>query len=207
MRFRNSLSYVQRQIDKLLRTLRDFARTYVDDIVIFFKTLEEHLKHLRKMFDLFKKKRISLSSIKSFLDYSFIQLLDQRVDNLRLITLEKKIATIASLLFSRSLNDLDHFLELTRWLRHCINRYAQKISSLQTRKTTLTRTLSNTLDDKEKTLESLRKRQSIRMILDNFTNVEICAFRTLQRELDSLVSLVHFNLDRRLYVDLNAFKQ
>ena len=35
MKYKNSLVYVQRQIDRLFRAYRKFVKTYVDDIVIF----------------------------------------------------------------------------------------------------------------------------------------------------------------------------
>ena len=34
MGFKNSVSYVQRQIDRVLRPFRDFSRAYIDDTVI-----------------------------------------------------------------------------------------------------------------------------------------------------------------------------
>ena len=71
MSFKNSSLYVQRQTDKLLRSFRAFARVYVNDIVIFSKTLEEHLNHLRQMFKLFIEKCVNLALIKFFLAYSY----------------------------------------------------------------------------------------------------------------------------------------
>ena len=54
MNFRNNFAYVQRQIDIILRQYRVFVRVYIDDIVVFNKTLKKHLKHLTKMFKLFR---------------------------------------------------------------------------------------------------------------------------------------------------------
>jgi hypothetical protein len=53
MGFKNSVSYVQRQIDRVLHPYRDFARAYIDDVVIFSKTLDEHIAHLRQVFQTF----------------------------------------------------------------------------------------------------------------------------------------------------------
>ena len=39
--------YVQRQTDAMLRPFKDFAKAFVDDIIIFSHTLQEHLNHLR----------------------------------------------------------------------------------------------------------------------------------------------------------------
>ena len=45
----------------MLKPFKDFAKAYVDDIIIFSKTLEEHLEHLEKVFTLFRQKRVSLA--------------------------------------------------------------------------------------------------------------------------------------------------
>lgn len=209
MRFKNSLSYVQRQTNMLLRNFRSFARVYIDDIVIFSKTLAKHLDRLRQLFRLFKNKNVSLSSSKSFLEYSSIQLLDQRVDSLELTIFAKKSATIAILMFSKSLSDLDHFLDLTKWLRHMIHRYSQRAQSLQLRKIMLTRKLSkHDIKKNKRTISKLaRKRHFIRIMIDNLIDEKIESFRSLQRELDSLIILMHFDLSRRLYVNLDASKK
>ena len=46
MSFRNSLVYVQRQINRIFREFRFFVKIYVNDIVIFNHNLEKHLRHL-----------------------------------------------------------------------------------------------------------------------------------------------------------------
>ena len=47
MRFRNFVVYVQRQIDKILRSFYEFVKTYINDVVILSKTKNTHLNHLR----------------------------------------------------------------------------------------------------------------------------------------------------------------
>ena len=69
----------------------------MNDVVIFLKTLEKHLKHLCTTFSLFNQYRLTLNEKKSFLEYSIITLLRQRVDELRMTTSEEKIAVILNL--------------------------------------------------------------------------------------------------------------
>ena len=125
MSFKNSSLYVQRQTNQMLRSYREFSKIYINDIIIFFKTFNEHVKHLRQIFRLFQQKRVNLTFIKSFLNYSFITLLNQRVNNLNLSISKKKIVIITFLQFSTSLRDLKYFFDLIDWLRHCINNYTQ----------------------------------------------------------------------------------
>ena len=89
--YKNSPAYVQRQINRLLRTLRKFARVYVDDVVVFSRSLEEHKDHLRQIFTLFTKYGILVNPAKAFLAYPSVQLLGQKVDSLGLYTVEDKL--------------------------------------------------------------------------------------------------------------------
>ena len=134
MNFKNSSSYVQRQTNQMLRSYRKFSRAYMNDIIIFFKTLKKHINHFRQIFQLFQKRRVNLTFIKFFLKYFFITLLSQKIDNFELFIIAKKIAIITSLQFSISLRKLKYFLKLIDWLRHCIKRFAQITQSLQIKK-------------------------------------------------------------------------
>ena len=124
MGYKNSPAYVQRQIDRLLRRFRHFARVYVDDVVIFSKTLQEHLQHLRQIFELFTGSGISINPGKAFLGYPSVQLLGQKVDLLGLWTAEDKLRAISKLLFPTTLAKLETYLGMTGWLRDYIAHYA-----------------------------------------------------------------------------------
>ena len=183
-----------------------FVKAYINDIVIFLKLLYEHIEHLRQMFQIFKEKRVNLTFNKSFIGYSFIQFLDQKINNFDLIIFEEKIVVIIAFKFSKSLSDLNHFFKLIDWLRHCVHWYVQKILSLQIRKIALICQFLK-YDDKWSVIKSVRKKHVIKLILNNFSDEKIIAFKLLQRELKSSIFLMHFNFDRRLYIDLNASKK
>ena len=99
MKYRNSLVYVQRQIDIILRKYCHFIRIYVDDIVIFLNTLKKHSKHLTFIFALFKKYNIVIKTFKIYFDYFIIVLLNQRVNNFDLFIFENKLKIIFDLKF------------------------------------------------------------------------------------------------------------
>ena len=90
-------------IDRILRPYRHFCRAYVDDIVIFSTSLEEHIEHLNQVFSALSAVNIYLSPKKSFLGYPTVQLLGQKVDALGLATASDKLVVIANLAFPRSL--------------------------------------------------------------------------------------------------------
>ena len=88
---------MQKQTNQMLKSFRDFSRIYMNNIIIFFKTLNKYIRYFRLIFQLFQIKKVNLTFIKLFLTYSLIILLKQRVDNLKILIFEKKIAIIISL--------------------------------------------------------------------------------------------------------------
>jgi len=124
-------AYVQWMIDRILQQQRLYIRIYVNDIVIFFNTLKEHLNHLHNIFDILDKMRICFLLKKFYLAYLFIQLLSQQIDALSLITLKDKLITIFRIRFSLSLSQLEKYLDLTDYLQQYISHYAAIIKSLQ----------------------------------------------------------------------------
>ena len=51
----NSPASFQRLMDVVLRAVRDFALCYIDDIVIFSDSFDNHLSHLQKVFTLLQE--------------------------------------------------------------------------------------------------------------------------------------------------------
>ena len=130
MRYKRLLLYVQKQTNKILRLIREFVKVYINNMIIFLKTLLDHLNYFRKMFTLFRQRRINLNFKKSFLNYFFVILFKQRVDSLSLFTFEKKVIVIMTLRFSKTLRQLKTFLGLIGWLRSFIFKYIQRANSL-----------------------------------------------------------------------------
>ena len=136
MSYRNSSVYVQRQIDRILRSY-DFVRAYVNDIVIFSDNLNDHIKHLRAIFQILKTNNISVNLKKAFLKYFSVTLLKQHVIFFDLSTDEFKLRIIANLKFSSTLDQLKIYLRLTDWFKQYIEKFAAIFKSLQKRKTKL----------------------------------------------------------------------
>ena len=92
----NSIAYVQRQIDKILQYILN-AKVYVDNVITSARTFQQHLQDLRQLFELFTKFNITISSIKIFLRYSNVNLLDRKVNSFNLISSEDKLKVISNL--------------------------------------------------------------------------------------------------------------
>ena len=85
--------------------------------MIFFTLLKEHLDHLRLIFSTLEKMNIHLSSRKSFLNYPSVQLLNQKIDILKLTTTKEKLIVIANLFFLRTFAQLKKYLDFIEYLR------------------------------------------------------------------------------------------
>ena len=88
MGYINSVAYIQREIDNILRSVRSWARAYIDDIVCGARSLPDLLNKLRTLFEIFFKYNISISPTKSFLNYPDVAFLGQQVNSLGLTTSE-----------------------------------------------------------------------------------------------------------------------
>ena len=199
MSFKESSTYVQRQIDVIFRNHRNYNRVFIDDIVVYSQTLKNHVKHFHVIFDLLNSKNIFLSSIKLFLNYFSIQLLKQKVDVFELITVVEKIETIAKLKFSKTLKDFEIYLNFIEWLRHYVSYFAQKSNVLQFRKTNLLRQISF-----NKSIS--RKAYAIRINLNDVTIAKLDSYEQIQKTFSRQNFLFHFSSTKVLYIDMNVFK-
>ena len=132
--YKNSSIYVQKQIDWFFRVYRKFVKTYIDDIVIFSYSLKKHITHLRLIFDIFVKFNIFIKFIKTFIDYSFVQLLDQKINFFKLFINEKKLKTIVKFQFFRIFRQLKIYLNLIDWFKKYVFHYIDVSKVLQKKK-------------------------------------------------------------------------
>ena len=133
----NSVAYVQREIDNILRDVRDWARAYINDIICGGSSLDDLLHQLRILFEIFLHYNISIKPTKSYLNYPDIGLLGQQVNFLGLTTSDKNLKAIRLLRYPETLGALEYHLGLTGYLRSYIHFYAQLASPLQALKTRL----------------------------------------------------------------------
>ena len=156
MSYKNSFVYVQKQIDRFLKLHRVYVKTYVNNIVIFSKTLKKHEQYFRQVFIILQINNISIKFEKVFLNYSSVQFLNQKVNFFDFATTKDKLKTISKLQFSRTFRQLEIYLNLTNWLREYISHYVEIVKSLQNRKTKLFR--SNSIEKNARKTYSTRTR-------------------------------------------------
>lgn len=108
---RNGPSIFQRIMQGVLSPfLWLFALVYIDDIVVFSRSWDEHLLHLEHVLSAISSAGITLSPSKCFIGFSSILLLGQKVSRLGLSTHQEKVAAILDLERPRNASDLQKFL-------------------------------------------------------------------------------------------------
>ena len=135
MNFKNSFAYVQRQTNLFFKNMREFAKIFIDDIIIFSRIKKKHLKHLKTIFERLFFYNVIFNFVKKILSFFFLILLNQIMNALKFIIAKKKLIAIIQLIFSRILNAFEIYLKLTEWMRNYVSYYVQIAESLQNRKT------------------------------------------------------------------------
>ena len=131
------MAYVQREIDNILRNVRDWARAYIDNIICSRTSLDDLFCKLRILFEIFLHYNISIKPTKSYLNYPDVGLLGQQVNFLELTNSDEKLKVVCLLRYPETLRPLEYHLSLTGYLRSYIYFYAQIASPLQAFKTRL----------------------------------------------------------------------
>ena len=121
---------MQRYMDKKLHRHKAYARCYVDDIVVFSKTFEEHIQHLRAVLGDLAETGMTLAPTKCYVGYHSIELLGHVVDRFGLSTMKQKTDAIAALPFPKTLQELDYFLGLAGYYRFFVERFGYRANPL-----------------------------------------------------------------------------
>ena len=122
---RNGPSIFQRVMQGILAPyLWIFCLVYIDDIVIYSKSYEEHITHLDKVLAAIERAGITLSPTKCHLFYGSILLLGHKVSRLGLSTHEEKVRAIMELERPKKLSDLQTFLGMVVYFSAFIPYYA-----------------------------------------------------------------------------------
>jgi hypothetical protein len=109
--YRNGPSVFQRVMQGILSAfLWIFTLVYVDDVVVYSKTFEDHLKHVDLVLKAIAKAGLTLSPSKCHLGYQSLKLLGQQVSRLGLSTYKEKVDAIVQLAEPRNVHELQTFL-------------------------------------------------------------------------------------------------
>ncbi|KAF7365342.1 Retrovirus-related Pol polyprotein from transposon opus [Mycena venus] len=101
-----------------------FCLVYINDIVVYSKSYDDHLEHLDKVLGAIEEAGVTLSPTKCHLFYSSILLLGHKVSRLGLSTHREKMQAILDLERPRKLSQLQAFLGMVVYFSAFIPFYA-----------------------------------------------------------------------------------
>ena len=105
-------AYFQLLINKVLMGCSSFAMGYLDDIIIFSKTEEEHLQHLEEIFVRLRKFGLKMKREKCSFFKKHIQYLDHLVSERGFKPLPEKLESIRKMPAPRTAKEVKQFLGL-----------------------------------------------------------------------------------------------
>lgn len=123
---RNGPSIFQRTMQAILAPyLWIFALVYIDDIIVYSKSHEEHLDHLERVLSSIEKAGLTLSPDKCHLFYESVLLLGHKVSRLGLSTHREKVRAILDLQRPSNVSELQTFLGMVVYFSGFIPYYAE----------------------------------------------------------------------------------
>ena len=116
-------AYFQLLIDKVLMGCSNFAMGYLDDIIIFSRTEEEHLQHLEEIFTRLCKFRLKMKHAKCSFFKKHIQYLGHLVSERGFEPLPEKLESIHKMPAPRTAKEVKQFLGLIGYYRKFVPRF------------------------------------------------------------------------------------
>ena len=124
----NAPSTFQRMMDVVLQGL-PFARVYIDDVVVFSRSAQEHMGHLKEIFQRLQNCGLKVKLSKCYFAQSRVHLLGHQVDAEGIRVDEEKIMAIRNAATPTTKTELRSFLGLAGYYRRFIKGFAE-ISSV-----------------------------------------------------------------------------
>ena len=133
MGFKNAGAAFQRQMDTVLGNMRfKFCIPYIDDIIIYSQTFEEHLEHLKKVFEQFKKFGLFVKMSKCEFCMDRMEFLGHEVSAEGLRPNANKVKAINDMPTPKDPKQLIRFLAMAGFYRRYIRNFAKRTHTLRT---------------------------------------------------------------------------
>ena len=122
---KNAPAFFQRLMDTTLRAQREFCRCYIDDVIIFSKSFDEHLRHLRAVFEQLRAKRIKCHPKKMRLAVRTVPYLGHYIVPGGTAPQEVKVEAIVRMVPPRDTSELKSFLGTSNYYRRFVRNYSR----------------------------------------------------------------------------------
>src|SRR6266576_6457078 len=109
----------------VLRDLQDYCRAYVDDIIIFSKTLEEHFRHIETVLTHIREAKMTIAEEKCNWAKQSVRFLGFIISDQGIEPNPDKVSSIRGFLEPRCRRDVSSFLGMINYFRTFIPRCAE----------------------------------------------------------------------------------
>jgi len=117
---KNAPAYFNFWLQSVLGDYHDFCKLYVDDIIIFSKSIEEHRDHLHKVFSKLEEEEIYLSDSKAQLVMKEVEYAGHRISKDGIRPIHSKVDAILNLPYPTTVKEVRQFLGAVNWYRNCV---------------------------------------------------------------------------------------
>ena len=127
---RNAASTFQRFVNSLLSHL-PFVFCYIDDILIFSQSEDEHAEHVRKVLNILNDAEVKINPKKCQFFESEVEFLGHCVTPRGIKPLEKRIEVLKNLTPPTDKNELQRYLGMFGFYQRCIPDFSNKVNHLR----------------------------------------------------------------------------
>lgn len=129
---RNAPATFQRIMDQVLGPyLGQFARVYIDDIIIYSKSFDDHLHHVAAILDALRTADLRASPTKSKFGGTRVKYLGHEVSPEGIRPSPEKLQAIEALKPPEDADQLRSYLGLTGYYRKFVGDYSRKVAPMQ----------------------------------------------------------------------------
>ncbi|CAF3293289.1 unnamed protein product, partial [Rotaria socialis] len=130
MGLKNSPPTFQKVMSDTLKNCRAFSLVYLDDIIIFSKSFDEHILHLECVLSALQTKNLVLNPPKCVLAANQIDYLGHTISQNRITPMKEKIDAILQIKEPRTLAQANKFIGALSWYRKFIPGFATKAAPI-----------------------------------------------------------------------------
>lgn len=128
---KNAAASFQRLMEHVLREVKGkCCMVYIDDIVVYSKTMAEHLQHLQQVFTCLHKAGLTLNLKKCNFIQRSLAFLGHIVSDEGVKTDPSKVSAVNSFPIPQSIKDIQRFLGLAGWYHRFFSHFSEKAAPL-----------------------------------------------------------------------------
>ena len=120
----------QRHIDSVLRPVSEFCQCYIDDILIFSTSKEQHAEHVAKVLRHLQHANLKINSKKCSFYQNSVDFLGYNISSAGIKPIEDRIDALRNIPRPRCIKELQKFLGMIAFYHKCLPLIAEKLSPL-----------------------------------------------------------------------------